>query len=58
MDRYDYWGMLDDLETNREPNPDWETIAKNLYKIIQQGTNMPVHLGIQYIDDYLKATRD
>jgi len=58
MDRYDYWSILDDITPPTKPNVDWQVIAKNLYSIIQQGTKMPVHLGVQYINDYLKATRD
>jgi hypothetical protein len=57
MNKYDDYcaGIIDDTKTS---DVDWQTIAKNLYSIIQQGTKMPVHLGVQYIDDYLKATRD
>ena len=58
MDRYDYWSILDDITPPKTSDVDWQIIATNLYKIIQQGTKMPVHLGVQYIDDYLKATRD
>jgi hypothetical protein len=60
MDKYDYYcaGMLDGTNDFKKSDVDWQTIAKNLYKIIQQGTKMPVHLGIQYIDDYLEATRE
>jgi hypothetical protein len=58
MNRFEYWSLIEDMSSEEIEKPDWQIIAKNLYSIIQQGTKMPVHIGLQYIEDYLKATRD
>ena len=58
MNRFEYWSLIEDMASEETEKPDWQTIAKNLDSVIQQGTKMPVQTGLQYIEDYLKATRD
>ena len=57
MNRYDQSSLIEYGLSKETNQPDWQTIAKNLYEVIQQGTEMPVHIGLQYIEDYIKATR-
>ena len=57
MNRYDQSSLIEYGLSKETDQPDWQTIAKNLYEVIQQGIEMPVHIGLQYIEDYIKATR-
>lgn len=34
----------------------WRKVAEALYKIIQQGSSIPVYEGLHYIEEYIKMT--